>query len=333
METIRWGILGTGSIAHTFAGDFPHVPRAELAAVASRSLEKAQAFAGQCGAERAYGSYLELLDDEDIDVVYIATPHPHHRDLALAAIERGKATLVEKAFTTTLAGTRQVIDAARQAGVFCMEAMWTRFLPAVAAAREIVAWGRIGEVLGVQGDLSAYRKFDTRDRLFAKELGGGALLDLGVYPISFAQSFLGTAKTVQCVGRSAPNGVDVSAALSIEYVTGGLAALSCAFDAHGAGRIAIHGTKGWIDVQPRFHHPTTLSVHRSGVVPRIIEANFVGRGYAHEIDEVNECLLEGLTESTTMPLSDTLETMRVIEESHRQLGLEHHEADMTALLA
>lgn len=332
METIRWGILGTGSIARTFAGDFPLVPRADLAAVASRSLGRAQEFAERCGAEGAYGSYTELLDADDVDVVYIATPHTHHRDLALAAIERGKAVLVEKAFTATLAGTQQVIDAARRAEVFCMEAMWTRFLPAVAAAREIVAWGRIGDVLGVQGDLTAFRRFETGHRLFDKNLGGGALLDLGVYPISFAQAFLGTARQVHCVGRLAPNGVDIAVAMSLEYVTGGTAALSCAFDVHGAGRIAIQGTKGWIDVEPRFHHPTTLSVHRSGVVPRIIEANFHGRGYVHEINEVNECLLEGRTESATMPLDDTLETMRVVQECLDQLGLKHEEADLSELL-
>ncbi|MCC2594498.1 Gfo/Idh/MocA family oxidoreductase [Tessaracoccus sp. OS52] len=326
MDTIRWGFVGAGWIADVMASDFGFVHNAELAAVASRDLGRAQQFASKHGVRKAYGSYVELLEDDDIDVVYLANTHPHHRDVALAAIERGKALLVEKAFTATLAGTREVVDAARAKGVFCMEAMWTRFLPAISAAREVVAWGRIGDVLGVQGDLCAYREYDPHHRLFDPATGGGAILDLGVYVVSFAQAFLGQARTVQCVGRYAPNGVDAAAAMSIEYATGGLSALACGFDGHGPGRMAIYGTKGWIEVEPRFHHPTTLSVHRTGVLPRVIEANMTGRGYAHEVAEVTERVLAGDTESPIMPLNDTVEVMRVLEECLAQMGIEHREA-------
>jgi len=328
METIRWGIIGAGWIADVMATDFRFVRNSELVAIGSRDLEKARALTRKHRVPKAYGSYVELLDDPDIDVVYIATPHPHHRDIALAAIARGKAVLVEKSFTATHDGALEVVKAARDKGVFCMEAMWTRFLPAIAAAREVVAWGRIGDVLGVQGDLCAYREYDPTHRLFSPETGGGAIQDLGVYVLSFAQLFLGEAQSINCVGRRNPNGTDAAAAISIGHTGGGLSALACGFDGHGPARMSIYGTKGWIEVEPRFHHPTTLSVHRSGVLPRIIEARMTGRGYAHEINEVSERVLAGDTESSIMPLNDTLEVMRVMEECLRQMGIQHQEAEL-----
>ncbi len=310
------------------ATDFRFVRNSELVAIGSRHLEKAQALADKHRVPKAYGSYAELLDDPDIDIVYIATPHTHHRDIALAAIARGKAVMVEKSFTATHDGAIEVVQAARDKGVFCMEAMWTRFLPAVAAAREVVAWGRIGDVLGVQGDLCAYREYDPNHRLFSEETGGGAILDLGVYVLSFAQLFLGEAQEINCVGRLNPNGTDAAAAISIAHTGGGLSALACGFDGHGPARMSIYGTKGWIEVEPRFHHPTTLSVHRSGVLPRIIEAKMTGRGYTHEISEVSERMLAGDTESSIMPLDDTLEVMRVMEECLSQMGIHHQEAEL-----
>ncbi|MFV0428437.1 MAG: Gfo/Idh/MocA family protein [Arachnia sp.] len=329
METIRWGILGAGRIAATMAEDFQHVGHADLVAIGSRSAAKAEAFAARYAIPTAYGSYGELLDDPTIDVVYIATPHPQHHGLALAAIERGKAVLVEKAFTATLAGAREVIEVARARDVFCMEAMWTRFLPAVAAAREIVAWGRIGDVLGASGDLYAQRAYDPGDRLFSPELGGGSLLDLGVYAVSFANAFLGSARSVHCEGRYAPNGVDQAAAITIKHRAGGLSALTCALDGFGPARMTILGSKGWLEVEPRFHHPTTISIHRNGILPRVIEVKPHGRGYAHEIAEVTQLVAGGHTESATMPLADTLEVMRILDDCLTQLGIEHREAPVS----
>ncbi|GAA4898397.1 Gfo/Idh/MocA family oxidoreductase [Tessaracoccus lubricantis] len=329
MNTVRWGIVGTGAIAHGVAGDFQFVPGAELTAVASRTRSKAQAFATKHGVPRAYGSYAEMLQADDIDVVYIATPHPQHRDVALSAIANGKAVLVEKAFTATLDGARQIVKAARENGVFAMEAMWTRFLPVVAAAREVVAWGRIGDVVSVQGDLYAYREFQPEHRLFAKELGGGAILDLGVYVVNFAQAFLGDVKSVDCITRLYPSGVDSAANISLAHTGGGLSSLAVGFDGHGPGRMAIIGTKGWIEVEPRFHHPSMITIHRNGVLPRIIEAMPTGRGYSHEFAEVTQRIREGHTESPTMPLEDTLEVMRVLESCLRQAGIKHCDAELT----
>lgn len=326
MDTVRWGIIGTGGIASGVVSDFRLVADAEVQAVASRSQERADEYARQHGVPTAYGSYRRLLDDESIDVVYIATPHAQHRDIALAAIERGKAVLVEKAFTTTYEGTKQVVDAARAKGVFAMEALWTRFQPAVQAAKEIVAWGRIGEVVGVQSDLIAHREFDPTDRLFDPALGGGALLDLGVYPVSLAQHFLGDVKEVQCLARLYPTGIDAGATISLRHDADALSSLTCAFDGHGPGSFRIFGTKGWVEIQPRFHHPTTVTVNRAGALPRVIETRPIGKGYAHQFAEVTECVLAGRTESSTMPLSDTLEVMRVLSECTRQAGIQYREA-------
>lgn len=314
-------------MAGALAGDFAFVPGAELSAVAARDIGRAEEFARRHRIPRAFGTYRELLES-DVDVVYIANTHPQHHAVALAAIEAGKAVLVEKAFTASLAGAKEIVAAAEDARVFAMEAMWTRFLPAFAAAREVVAWGRVGEVLGVSGDLCSYRAYEPTDRLWAPELGGGALLDLGVYVVSAAQAFLGESRQVMCAGRLAPSGVESAAAVTIGYASGATASLSCGFDVHGAARLTVHGTKGWVEIHPRFHHPTTISVHRSGVLPRIIEAKPVGRGYAHEILEVCDCLRAGHTQSQVMPLADTIEVMKVLDECLTQLGRPPREATL-----
>ena len=207
------------------ARDFGHVPDATLLAVASRSTERAEAFAAEHGVERAYGSYPAIMADPDVDVIYISTPHPQHLQVALAAIAAGKAVLVEKTFTATVAGAEQLVDAARTAGVFAMEAMWTRFQPAIVEARRLIDEGAIGEVRHVQADLGVDRPYDPTDRLFDPAQGGGALLDLGVYVVSFAQYFLGVPDRVEVVGSLAPTGVDAEAGLLLAYADGKAASL------------------------------------------------------------------------------------------------------------
>lgn len=241
--SIKWGIAGPGRIAATVAEEFAHVPDAELVAVGSRSAERAREFAGRFGIPQAYGSYDDLFAAE-LDAIYLATPHGQHTALALAAIEAGKALLVEKSFTTTVADTRAVIEAARARGTFCMEAMWTRFLPAVTHLRELVASGRLGEVRAVYGDLLAFREYEPSDRLFNPDLGGGAVLDLGVYVISFAQQFLGSPSVVHAVGGHFPNGVEGEAGILLGWADGRHAAQSIGFTAPGPGRQVVAGTRG-----------------------------------------------------------------------------------------
>jgi predicted dehydrogenase len=317
--TTRWGIAGTGGMAEAFVPDFEHVPDAEVVAVGSRSRERAAAFAATYGIEGAH-TYGELVR-ADIDVLYVATPHPQHHALALAAIEAGVPVLVEKAFTATLAGAREVVAAARDRGVFCMEAMWTRLQPAVVEARRLVEAGEIGEVVAVQADLGAHRTYDPASRLFDPALGGGAILDLGVYPISFAQDFLGTPDRVVASGTRYPNGTDASVTMHLAYDDGRGASLACALTTETPGRAVIWGTGGSIELPPRFHHPTSLVVRRNGQEAETRDLPARGRGYSHEIEEVGRCLAAGLTESPVVPLDDTLGVQWVMEEALSQLGI------------
>jgi predicted dehydrogenase len=320
-EEIRWGVVGPGRIAEKVVADFAVVHGARAVAVASRSLGRAQDFAGRHGIERAHGSYAAILADPDVDVLYVATPHPQHHAIAMAAIRAGKALLIEKAFTATVAGAREVIDLSRETGVFVMEAMWTRFQPAVVRMRELIADGAIGEVRSVQADLGVQRDFDPTDRLFAQELGGGALLDLGVYVVSFAQMVLGDPDTVTATGSLFETGVDAEASLLLGYADGRSATLMTSLRNALPGQARVFGTAGWIDVPPRFHHPQTIVLHRAGADPEVITLPPLGSGYSHELIEVSENLRAGRSESAVMPLADTLAVQEVLEQATGQLGV------------
>ena len=316
--SVRWGIAGPGRIAATIAAEFAHVPGAELVAVGSRSAERAEAFAARFGIPDAFGNYDDLFAS-DVDVVYLATPHGQHTELALAAIEAGKALLVEKSFTTSVTDTEAVIAAARARGVFVMEAMWTRFLPAVAHLRELVSSGQLGEVRAVYGDLLAFREYDPADRLFNAALGGGAVHDLGVYVVSFAQQFLGTPNRVHAVGGHYPGGVEGEVGILLGWPDGRYSTQAIGFTAPGPGRQVVAGTGGWVEVKPRFHRGEVLGVNLLGQPPQEIVLPKVGAGYSHELVHVGECLVAGLTESPVMPLDDTLVVQRVMAQVLEQL--------------
>jgi len=307
------------------APEFGLVPDAVLAAVGSRSVAHAEAFAAEHGVPRAHGSYRDLIDDPDVDVVYVTTPHPQHHAIALAAVRAGKAVLVEKAFTATLGGAREVVEEARRRAVFAMEAMWTRFLPAVARTRELLDDGAIGEAFAVQIDLGIAHEFDPSHRLFAAELGGGALLDLGVYAVSFAQMVLGAPGSVAAVGAHEPNGVEGSATLLLGWDDGRSATLTTSLHVRMPGAARIFGGRGWIEVPPRFHHPRCVILHAEGRQPETMQLPPLGTGYAHELIEVTECVRAGRTESAVMPLGDTLAVMSVLDEAAAQLRVMRHE--------
>ena len=325
MQEIRWGVVGPGRIAEKVVEDFAVVDGARAVAVASRSLDRARSFADRHGLERAHGSYAEILADPDVDVLYLATPHPQHHALALGALQAGKALLVEKAFTATTAGAAEVIDLARETGIFVMEAMWTRFQPAVVAVRELVADDAIGQVRSVQADLGVAREYDPADRLFDLALGGGALLDLGVYVVSFAQMLLGTPERVLAAGSLFPSGADAEATLLLDHGDGRAATLTTSLRNALPGQARVFGTTGWIDVLPRFHHPDTIVLHRTGADPETITRTPLGAGYAHELIEVTGCLRAGRSESAVMPLDDTLAVQAVLGEAAEQLGVRHAE--------
>jgi predicted dehydrogenase len=329
-RVVRWGVIGPGRIAENVVRDFEFVEHAAVTAVASRSGARAQSFADRHAIPRAYGSYRELIEADDVDVLYIATPHPQHHAIGLAALQAGKAILVEKAFTATLAGAEQLIAEARRRQIFAMEAMWTRFQPVIAQTRNLIAEGAIGTVRSVQADLGVVREFDPSDRSFAHELGGGALLDLGVYVVSFAQMILGEPESVAVQGSLEPSGVDAEASLLLGFTGGTSATLLCSLHSPMPGQARIFGSSGWIDVLPRFHHPRSIVLHRNGAEPEHLTREPTGAGYAHELAEVTESILDGRTESTVMSLSDTLTVQRVLDQALDALGV-HFTEDSAAL--
>lgn len=319
---IRWGVAGTGTMAAAFVADFAHVPDGEVVAIGSRREQSARAFADEHGVERG-GTHRDLVEDPDVDVVYVATPHPQHLAVARAAIEAGKPVLVEKAFTATLEGAESLVALARERGVFCMEAMWTRFQPAVVRARELLADGTVGALRMVQADLGAYRTYDPDSRLFDPALGGGALLDLGVYVVSLAQHVLGSPDQVLATGTRFANGADASVALHLGYDDGRAAALVASLESESPGRAVLLGTGGSLELGPRFHHPEHLVLRRNGGEAETIECPVGGgRGYWHQAVAVQECLRAGLTESPVMPLDDTLAVQMVLQTALEQLGIE-----------
>src|ERR1700761_7944103 len=327
MPDVRWGVAGPGPVADKVLRDLAHVPGAVLTAVGSRSAERAEAFArahaaaGHGRVPVAHGSYRALMSDPDVDVVYVATPHPQHRALALAALAAGKAVLVEKSFTVTPAATREVVAAARGAGRFAMEAMWTRFCPAVARLRELVADGAIGEVRAVTADLGVRSPVDPATASYHPERGDGLLFHLGVYPVSFAQMLLGTPEAVVAHGVRHASGVDVEDSALLRYPGGQSALLFASLRSPAPGEARVLGTTGWIQVPPRFHYPSRIVLHREGHDPEIIDAPLTGAGYAHELAEVTRRVAGGDTESQIMPLADTAAVQDVLGEIAGQLGL------------
>ncbi len=317
---IRWAIMGAGTIAGTVSIEIADDPDSELYAVAARDGDRAAAFAAEHGVARSYGSYDEVLADPDVDVVYLATTHAQHHRQALQIIAAGKALLVEKAFTLNARQAREVADAARTAGVFCMEAMWLRVDPLIRRATELIDDGAIGELISVRADLSKRFDYDPGGRLFDLSVGGGALLDLGVYTATFCWQFLGRPDSVTANGSLAPTGSDLTVATQWGYADGRVAQQYCSAAADSPVAGMICGTRGWIDVGPRIHHPERLVVH-TDAGEQVIEAPpKAHHGYCYEIAEVVRCLRDGLTESPYLPLEDTVGILATIDQARAQLG-------------
>ena len=329
-NAVRWGILGTGKIARAFAKALKDVPDAVLAAVASRSAGKAQAFAQEYGAGAAYGTYQELADAEGIDLVYVATPHPRHADNALIALRAGKGVLVEKPFAMNLREAEQVVTLARSRRLFLMEAMWTRYLPAFDEVRRIVASGEIGSVRQVVADFGIAPDFGPEHRAFNPELGGGALLDLGIYPLSIATALLGPVAAIKAQAELGDTGVDVQTGFTLRHEGGGLSACSCSLQARTPCELTVSGSRGHVRMNTMFHRATSVSVRLEDGSARTVETPYLGNGYVHEVIEAQRCFQAGLLESPGMKLEETLALMGVMDEIRRQVGLAY-ESDRRAI--
>lgn len=322
---LRWGIIGAGGIASTFARAVTEYTASTIAAVGSRDEAKAQEFANKFLREAAdqaaiYGSYEELVADPSIDAVYVGTPHSHHRDHALLAINAGKHVLVEKAFARNVEEAREIFAAAKERGVFAMEAMWTRFLPHVAVLHDLINRGEIGEISTIIADHGQFFEFDPEHRLFNPELAGGAMLDLGIYPVSFAYDFLGTPKTIIASGQKTPTDVDGQVSMIFDYDNNAQASLHTTLWSRTPTTAAITGTKGRIIVQGSFYAPTTFElVKYNGEVSTYERDDIFGLEF--EAAEVARCIARGLTESPLMTWQNTLDVMVTLDEVRTQIDL------------
>jgi len=324
MSVIHWGILGTGGIAKKFAEALALLPDARMTAVGSRTQASADAFAATWKIPNRHGSYAALMADPEVDAVYIATPHTLHRDNAIGCLAAGKAVLCEKPFTINARQAEDVIALARNKKIFLMEAMWTRFLPVFVKIRSLLAEGVLGEVRQVQADFAFQAAYDPKSRLFDPALGGGALLDLGVYPVSFASMVFGEApRRLVSVASLGETGVDEQSAAVIEYSAGRLAVISCALRFASPQEAHIIGTSGRSRIHPAWWHADTITVSRAGREDETITLPSLGNGYAHEAVEVMECLRGGRLESGVMPLGESLHIMQTLDAIRAEWGLRY----------
>jgi predicted dehydrogenase len=314
---IRWGIIGTGGIAHTFASDLEFTDSGSVVAVGSRRQETADAFGERFGVARRHDSYEALVEDPEVDVVYVSTPHPMHHPDALLALRAGKHVLVEKPFTMNAAEAEEIVAEARSRGLFAMEAMWARFLPHIREIRRLLADGALGELVTVIADHCQWFAEDAEHRLFAPELGGGALLDLGIYPVSFASMVLGPPNRVLALADSAFTGVDAQTSILLGYESGAHAVLNCTLRAKGPTRAAIVGTNGRIEIDGSFYQPVGFTlIPREGEPQRMYDPPAEG-GLRYEADEVARRVEAGELESPEMPLDETVAIMRTMDAVQR----------------
>ncbi|AQZ64488.1 hypothetical protein BKM31_26235 [[Actinomadura] parvosata subsp. kistnae] len=317
MRDFTWGIAATGGIARTVGAAIAAEPGMRVAAVGSRSLARAQALAATLEAESAYGSYEELCADPGVDAIYVATPHAQHLQVAEAAIAAGKAVLCEKPLAATVQDAEKMVRLAREAGVFLMEAMWMRFNPLV---RRIAEDPRFGEIRSVQASFGFAAPYDPAHRLWAPELGGGALLDLGIYPFGLAQLLLGMPSDLRITGSLAPSGVDAEAAGVLLYPGGRHALVAASLLGNYPNQASVVGTQMRADLQAPFWAPQRIVLTGPSMEPEEHVLDPADNGYAGEIREVRAAMAEGRTESSIMPLDESLAMMGLLADARRQIA-------------
>ena len=321
--TLRWGILGPGGIATAQTSDLIEAGFS-VTAVGSRSLDSARKFADGFGIEKAYGSYAELVGDPDVDIIYVATPHSFHYAQARLALEAGKHVLVEKPFTVTGDQAAALVELAESSGLVLLEAMWTRYLPHMVRLREIIAAGTIGEVRTLLADHNQLLPSDPEHRLNNPALAGGALLDLGIYPVSFAWDLFGEPTSVHAHAALSATGVDRQTAVILGYEGGRQAVLHTALDTRGPNTATVLGTEGWIDLESVWYTPTGFTVHGvDGTEIERFEQPVPGRGMQFQAHEVERLVEAGLTAGDILPPAESTSIMRTLDEIRRQIGLDY----------
>jgi predicted dehydrogenase len=323
VRKFRWGILGTGAIARQFVKGLRSLPEAEVFAVGSRSEVSAAEFADQRNIPRRHASYEGLAADSEVDVVYIATPHPFHAENAELCLQSGKAVLCEKPFCVNAAQAERVIELAREKGLFIMEGMWTRFFPLMEEVRRLLSEGAIGEVRMLNVDFGFRADLDPASRLFERRLGGGALLDVGVYCVSFASMVLGRPSGFVSLPHLGETGVDEQASVILEHEGGRLANLSIGVRTNTPQEATIMGTEAYIRIHAPWWRPESMTISRPTTEDETVDAPVSGNGFNYEAAEVMRCLEAGKMESDVMPLDETLSVMRTMDGIRAAWGLRY----------
>lgn len=322
-STLRWGILGPGGIARAFAGDL-RTAGLPLAAVGSRSAETAQGFAAEFDIPRAHASYGDLVADPDVDIVYIATPHPFHLDPAILALEAGKHVLIEKPFTLNADEAIAIRDVAAGNGLLAMEAMWTRYLPHMVRIREILAAGTLGDVRAVMADHTQLISSDPSHRLNALELGGGALLDLGIYPISFAWDVLGAPTAITSQARLGDTGADTDVATIMTHSSGALSTSISSSRAAGPNTAHVVGTEARIDIDRVWYQATSFRVTTpDDTVIEEYTSQFDGRGMQFQALEAARIVADGRIDGDILPIDESIAIMQTLDEIRAQIGVRY----------
>jgi predicted dehydrogenase len=323
-DALRWGILGTGWIASQLTQDLiaaGHI----VAAVGSRSQESADAFAARYGIPTAHPSYEALVADPGVDAIYISTPHPMHYDNARLVLNAGKHALVEKAFTINAAEAREVVELAAEKNLVVLEAMWTRWLPHMVRIREIIAAGTLGDVRSILADHTQLLPNDPKHRILNPELGGGALLDLGIYPVSFAWDIFGKPSSVAAISSPVEStGVDRQTAILLGYPDGQQAVLHAALDTAGPNRAVILGTLARIEIDPVWYSPTSFTVlDANDTVLERFDESVISRGMQYEAQALERIVAAGALSGAELPPAETVEIMETLDEIRRQISLRY----------
>jgi predicted dehydrogenase len=322
MSSFRWGILGTGGIAQVFAKDLAYLDDHVVAAVGSRASASAAQFASDFPGCVAYGSYEELVNS-DVDAIYVASPHPMHEEHAMLAMKAGKPVLCEKAFTINQAQAKQLTDYSQAHRVPLMEAMWTRFLPHIAQIKEIIASGALGEIHTVIADHGQYIPYERAARLWEPELGGGALLDLGIYSLTIAHLVLGNPSQIQAQATLTDKKVDLQTSMILTYPSGAHALLSCTMAVRSSVSAVIAGEKARIEIDGSFYSPTAFRVITRDGETTEFPKEYQGGGLREEAREFARVVRSGEIESPLMPHATSLELMRQMDEVRRQIGVKY----------
>lgn len=321
-KTYNWAILGCGKIARKFASDLKLLPNAHLYAAASRSIENARSFASEMGFEQAYGSYEEMVNDPRVDVVYIASPHSHHFEHSMLCLTHRKAVLCEKAFAMNLGQVKQMIETARANNTFLMEAFWTMFQPSFIKAMEIIRSGELGALKLVRSDFAFNAEYNIEKRLYNVALGGGSLLDIGIYPIFMSLMALGKPSEIKTMASFCPTGAEETILLSFNYSQGQMASLVSSFASYSSTQTEFSFENGFFRMNRRFNTPTSLTYWKNGEEEKIIVfEKGEGSGYELEAAHVMQCLDEGKIESDRMSWSISSDLMEIMDRVRKDAGI------------